>query len=188
MKKNYLMKTFRESATILILAAILRSIGGLGIQGINEKLVSVMPLLILLPALNAVVGNFGGITSSRFTTLLYLGVVKKSNWHKSSRVKKLFKEIIAGAFITAVYMSLVACAFSALRGYQLSSETFLKVAALVITSVLVLSTTIFFVAVLGGLIIHNYGHDPDNYLIPMTTSIGDLGSMIMLTVLTVILF
>ena len=89
MKKNYLRRTFTESIKILVLAAILRLIGGLGVQSVSEKLVMITPLLIVLPALNAVVGNFGGITSARFTTLLYLGLVKKSNWRRSKKVRKL---------------------------------------------------------------------------------------------------
>jgi mgtE-like transporter len=188
MKKDYLRKTFVESALILVIAAILRSIGGLGVQSINEKIVSIMPLLIILPALNAVVGNFGGIISSRFTTLLYLGLIRKNNWHKSRRVRMLFKKTIICALIISVYISLVACVFSALRGYEFKDIALLKVFVLVSTSVLILVVLIFFIAVTGGLIIHNLGHDPDNYLIPLTTSVSDLGGMIMLTILTILLF
>ena len=62
----------KESFKMLVLAALLTSLGGLGIQGIKQNLILILPLLIILPALNAMVGNIGTVVSSKFTTALYL--------------------------------------------------------------------------------------------------------------------
>ena len=61
----------KESFRIIIFAAILSSLGGIGLELINEKLIAILPLLIIFPALNNMIGNFGTIISANFTTLLF---------------------------------------------------------------------------------------------------------------------
>src|SRR3989344_4456058 len=67
----------RESIKILIFASVLSSLGGLALEHIKAIFVSVLPLIILLPTLNDMVGDFGTIIASRFSTMLHENWIKK---------------------------------------------------------------------------------------------------------------
>ncbi|MGB9675390.1 MAG: hypothetical protein ACPLYW_02200, partial [Candidatus Nanoarchaeia archaeon] len=60
-------KILRESLVILIVASILSTIGGIGLEALKTKFIFLIPLLILIPALNDAIGDFGVIISSKFT-------------------------------------------------------------------------------------------------------------------------
>ena len=56
----------RESIKILLLASIISSFGGLALDRIELFFLSIYPLVLLLPSLNNMIGNYGTIISSRF--------------------------------------------------------------------------------------------------------------------------
>jgi len=54
--------------------------------------------------------------------------------------------------------------------------------------VLVLVAILFLTSITAGLYFYRKGEDPNNFLIPITTSIADFGNMIVLTVLVILVF
>lgn len=169
-------KIISESLKMLIIASAVSTIGGIGLQSLEQKLVTLLPLLILLPALNHMVGSYGTIISSRFTADLYMGRISR-NWWKSPAVKMLLKSVLLIAFITSLYVAALSSAVSLYSGFEVTamlfSRTMLISAAVTMAFVLV----IFFITVLSGLYIYSKKKDPNNFLIPLTTSIADLGSI-----------
>ncbi|MBR9679267.1 MAG: hypothetical protein GON13_03295 [Nanoarchaeota archaeon] len=188
MKKKYFYRVFSDSIKILIITSLISSFGGASLESVRERIFVVMPLLIMLPAMNSMAGNFGSIVSSKFTTMLFLGVVSKRNWRKSNRIKNLFVKMFVIALILAFYVSVVSCAVSVLQGYKLSVSEFFKILLLAYSSVIILLFIIFFVAIFLGFLVFKRGHNPDNFLIPITTAIGDFGNMLLISILTTILF
>jgi len=93
-------RILKESFGILILASILSSIGGIGLETVQEKIFLILPLLILLPALNGMVGNFGIIFSSRYTTLLYQKKLGKTRFMNKA-LKKHFLLVLFVSIICA---------------------------------------------------------------------------------------
>ncbi len=173
-------KIIKESISILIITSIISSTGGAGLNEIKERLVKNAPLLIIIPALNDLVGDLGIITSSRFTTMLFLGTIS-NKWWKSKELWKLFKTLIIVSIILSFYISFL----SVIIGKQ--PQSLIKILIISLTSVIVLNIIIFAISIIGGLIIYKKGHNPDNYLIPITTSISDLSMMITITILSTII-
>jgi cation transporter-like permease len=163
----------KESLKILILASIISSIGGIGMESISSKLVVIIPLIILLPALNDMVGDFGCIVSSKFTSMLYLGKVGRK-WWRSRHLHTLFLVILSTSFITSVFIGVAASIIAYWSGYSVTFEVFLKVLGIAVLSNIILVSVIFAISIVGGLAIFKRKEDPNNFLIPITTSFADL--------------
>ena len=60
----------KESLKVLLLASILSAFGGFALESVKHAFIAILPLVVLLPALNGMIGGYGTIFSSRFSTLL----------------------------------------------------------------------------------------------------------------------
>jgi cation transporter-like permease len=180
-------KIIKESIGILLLASLLSIIGGFGIEHIRESLFFLLPLLILLPALNDMTGDYGSVVASRFTTMLYLGQIKERDWRSHLLHRMLGEVLIIGTF-SAVYISVLASAIAAFKGFPMEWGVFERILLIALSTTWLLVLVLFVVCVLGGFYVYKKKHDPDNYLIPIATGLADLGSMLVLTVLVRALF
>ena len=172
----------RESFKILVFASILSSLGGFSLEYIKTDFVSLMPLVILLPVLNGLIGNYGIVISSKFTTLLYTGKIGNS-WTKSKEFQKLFRQIMIIALVTALISVLLSLGISNFANRSFSQETSVKILMIVLIDVCILVCILLFTTVHMGIYFFKKKEDPNNFLIPLTTSIADFGNMIVLAVL-----
>jgi len=177
----------KESLKILILASILSSIGGIALHGAQDKIISVLPLLILLPALNDMIGDFGTIISAKFTTMCYTGKIKE-NPFKSKYIKDLFLTVITVAFLAALYIGIIAYFMAYSKGFPYTFGLFFRVVGVAVLSTIIIVSFIFVVSVILGIRICSKGEDPSNFLIPLTTSLADLGNLAFLSIMAVLLF
>jgi len=177
----------RESIKVLIMASIISSIGGISLQLMEDKLLAIIPLLILIPAMNNMVGDFGCIVSSKFTTMLYMGKVG-GRWWKSRHLHRLFLIILMSSFIMSVFIGVAASVIGYWSGFFPTFDTFLKVLAIAVLSNLILVGVIFSVSIIGGLAIYHRKEDPNNFLIPITTSVADLLNLVIFAILVGVFF
>ncbi len=177
----------KESIKILLLASIISSLGGLALEHIKGNLVAIIPLIILLPALNDMIGDYGSIVSGKFSTMLYKGEVKNDVF-KTLKLKKLFFQIIIIGLITAILSTILALFAAYFTNNQFSSLVILKVFFIAILDTLILVSLLFFTAVFAGLYYFRKKEDPNNFLIPITTAIADFGNMAILALLIVLIF
>ncbi|MEW6062819.1 MAG: magnesium transporter [Nanoarchaeota archaeon] len=180
-------KIIRESIKVLIIASILSSVGGFALKGVEEKLLLLLPFIIVLPSLNGLVGDFGIIITSKFSTFLYEKHMK-GELKKSLFVKHMFKEIFPLSLLSALYLIFLVLIISSFKNFVLDLFFILKFVVVVLSSVIILFLIIFFVAIIGSYYIHKKNEDPDDVLIPITTSIADLGTMIVFSGLVYLLF
>ena len=146
-----------------------------------------MPLLILMPSLNTMIGSYGTIMSSRFTTLLHEGKIK-NKWYKNEEMRQLIKQIFIIALIMSVLSSTIAFTISSLSGYELIPDVITKILLITIIDVILLVSIIVLVSTFAGLYIYHKKEDPNNFLIPITTSIADLGNLLLLAFLVSVFF
>jgi mgtE-like transporter len=172
----------KESIKILLLASILSSFGGLALENIKLLFISITPLIILLPALNDMIGDYGTIISARFSTALHEGKVGKK-WWRNNEIRKLLWQIIIIAVITALLSSAIALIIS-----QSSTTVAIRVLFVVLVDVLLLVSILAAVGMAAGLYFYRKGEDPNNFLIPISTSIADLGNMVILAALVLLIF
>lgn len=177
----------KESLKVIIIASLVSALGGVALQSIEAKLVAIVPFLVILPAFNDMVGDYGTIISSKFTTMIYTGRVRGNVW-KSRHVRELFLTMITVAALSAVYIALAASAITVLHGVGLAPAAVMKILVITVVSTLVLVSFIFAVSVSSGLYICRKREDPNNFLIPISTSIADLGSIAVVTAMILLLF
>ncbi|MCJ7816656.1 MAG: magnesium transporter [Candidatus Aenigmarchaeota archaeon] len=177
----------RESLKILIIASIISSIGGISMESISAQLLVITPLLILMPAMNDMVGDFGCIVSSKFTTMLYLGKVHRK-WWRSRHLHTLFLVILFTSFLTSVFIGVAASVIAYWQGFSLTFDVFLKILSIAVMSNLIIVAIIFCIAIIGGLGIYGKNEDPNNFLIPITTSVADLLNLVIFAVLVGMFF
>ena len=176
----------KESIKILLLASIISSFGGLAIESIKDKFFSIIPLVILLPALNNLIGDYGIIVSSRFSNMLYEGKVREK-WWDTPELKELFGHMIIIALITTIMSSLLAILISQLN-YLVTSEVVWKIMFIALIDTIFLVALLFLISVLSGIHYFKKKEDQNNFLIPITTSFADLANMVILTGLILLFF
>lgn len=186
-KNNVSRRIIKESIKILILASVISSLGGLALDRIETLFLSILPLVILLPALNDMIGNYGTIISARFSEMLHEGKIKK-NLKNNLELRHLFFQILVIAVFGAILSSLVAIGITYFSPEGIALDVALKVFAIVIIDVFILTNILFFVAVFAGLYYYKKKEDPNNFLIPITTAVADFTNMAVLAILIVILF
>lgn len=175
--KQLTYRIIKESFFILILTSIICTLGGIAIESIQKRLFIFLPFLIALPAINDMIGDFGGIISSKFTTLLFIGVVEKK-WWKSKELIGLFLKIIVTSFFSSLYLIFLVIIFSLIKGSYFDFTFYTKFVLSNILIIIVLVVLISLVSILGGFFVYKKNQDPDNYLIPITTSIADILTMV----------
>lgn len=186
-RSNVPRTIIKESIKILLLASIISSIGGIGLESVKNNISIILPLIILLPVLNDTIGSYGTIISSKFSTLLHEGHVKKGIF-KSAELRDMFFRIVIIAFITAVFSSLLAMSISGISSFVVTGTIALKIMTIAVVDTLLLVGILFFVAIIAGMHFYKKKEDPSNFLIPITTSIADLGNMVILALMVVIMF
>ncbi len=87
----------------------------------------------------------------------------------------------------ALYTSLLALFVASLKGFVFSGSLAFTIIGIAVITTITIFVLIFILAVVGGLFIYHRKADPNNFLIPMTTSIADFGSLIVLSYLTLVL-
>ncbi len=184
---NLSYKIIKDSIKVLILTSILSSIGGMALKTIEEKLIVLLPFVIALPALNDLIGDFGIIITSKFTTFLYEGKMK-GKLKKSKFIRHLFKNTFLIALFSAFYLSFVILIISYLKKFSMDQTFIIKFIVVMTLSILILYITIFLISIIGSYYVYKKNKDPDLVLIPLTTAIADLGAMIILAVLIFFIF
>lgn len=184
---NALKTILKESFKILLFAAMISCFGGLAIEQIKGVFIAIIPLLILLPTLNDMVGDYATIMSSKFATMLHEGEVTKTKW-KTKGLFKLVLQILLVAVVMAIFSSVVALFISIFSDYTLTFDVIWKVIFIAVIDVMALILILFFVSLFAGLHFYKMKEDPNNFLIPLTTSIADFANMFLLFFLVVAFF
>ncbi|MFH0837413.1 MAG: magnesium transporter [Candidatus Aenigmatarchaeota archaeon] len=177
----------RESIKILLLAAIISSLGGLALENIKIIFISIIPLIIILPALNDMIGDYGVIISSKFSTMLYTGKIR-GKWYRDSNFQKLVVQIGIVAFLITLITASVALVISHFSGFLLTSDIILKIFFITLVDVLLIVFILFVIVVYAGYYFYKKKEDMNNFLIPIATSIADFGNMLLLAGLIILMF
>lgn len=172
----------KNSLKVLILGSVLSSFGGLSLEIVKTKLAVSLPLLFILPSLTDMIGDAGTIVVSKITTYLYMGKLKSSNLLPKFIVN-LFLILTVVFSFSAVYVSVLALLISYLYGFTFNSIFVGKMIFIVLLTTISILLIIFFISLVGGVYAFNKNIDPDDLLIPLTTSIADLGSLILFSLL-----
>ncbi|HLD89125.1 MAG TPA: magnesium transporter [Candidatus Nanoarchaeia archaeon] len=179
--RKIILKIFTESIKILIIASILSAVGGLSFEFAKEKIIFFLPFLILIPALNDMIGDFGSIIASRVTTMLYLGKMNEKEWWKNNELGNLFFLIITTALVSSFYLSVFSVLIAYAKGFSFDPSLLIRIIAISLIATILLVSVIFWMTTAVGVSIYKRKEDPANFLIPISTSIADLGTMLIIS-------
>lgn len=186
-KTNVVKTIIKESIKILLMASILSSFGGLALEQIKVIFISITPLIILFPVLNDLTGDYGSIIASKFSTMLHEGKIKGKIW-KNKNLIKLSLQILIIGIISAILSALLALTISKVMMGNLNTFTSIKILLITIINILVIVTILFFISFFMGLYYFRKKEDPNNFLIPIVTSVADFGNIILLSILVLLFF
>ncbi len=138
----------------------------------NEAVFLAMPfLLILVPGINGVGGNVGTVLGARLTSGLYTGTlsVRLSDRGLQAQVRDALVLYVITFVFLAIFIYVAAVVLPGTPPFGLEVLVFLM-----LTTGLMLAGVLILVTVAVALLTFRRGLDPDNFVTPIVTTMGDL--------------
>ncbi|MFX0002801.1 MAG: magnesium transporter [Candidatus Hodarchaeota archaeon] len=167
---KYYRKIFKESIIIVIISSIMGLISGTILSFSEELLYTIPMMLLIIPALNSLIGDISTVLVSRLTTHLYIGTLEP----KIQKSKRLIEDFY-GLIITLVLslISLIAIGYfvGILSGIRIVNP--LLMIFIIVITISIIFFIMFFTLFIGAIFLFKRGKDPNNFLIPFLTSLAD---------------
>jgi len=155
--------TIREFLLTLVFVTFIVNVTGSFLTKISGK-----RIYAVYPAIITTVGGVGSIIGSTATTKLALGLISPS----FSSIKKHINEI-AGAWLASIVMFIIyAIVSSVMSGAKTLGETIMFASQLLTTNILAVSLMVF-IAYAVAIFTFRRGLNPDNFVIPIESSLAD---------------
>lgn len=155
-------KTLRESFLAVVTATLIAMISGFFLLQIEKQLEEAPEILIIYPALIDSLGDVAASFGSITTTRLHLGLVEA----KLSSIKKQFFDLTqiwySGLIYYAIYGSIAYLIDRSVKSFFIA-----------VTSFILISPIIILLAYSVAILTFKNGLDPDNFVIPIETSVAD---------------
>ena len=176
-------RTLREGAPIVLLSSFIGTLGGVGLASIRKEIEKKPSILMLYPALIDTLGDIGSILGAMATTKLAMSRIS-SFW---GALKEGFTDLVSVEIAAAVMHVLFG-----LTAFLLGKATGLTPDLLLLVNIALISNLIsfLFISLLSFIVAtQTFKHrlDPDNFVIPLVTSIADFGATLALIAALLIL-
>jgi len=167
---KYFVKIFKESIIIVVISSLMGLISG-SLLSSNEELLYTIPILLLiLPALNSLIGDISTVLVSRLTTHLYIGTLPPKI-QKSERLKEDFYGLLITLLLSLVSLISLGYVIGGISGIEIVNP-FLMI-LIISTTVLLIFLIMFILLFTSAIYLFKRGNDPNNFLIPFVTSLAD---------------
>jgi mgtE-like transporter len=181
---TYSMKSIiEESLPMLLIAGAISVCAGVVLHSNGELLLMLPGILAIIPSFNNLGGSVTSVLCCRLSSALHLGMINP----KLKKTKTLERNVIA-TLVTAVMsffaLGLAAGGFNMILGLR-SIDIFIfpfAILAAGFATVAILST----LSVVFSYVSYSRGIDPDNWVIPVLTSIGDLVGVLLLFLIIIL--
>ncbi len=175
------IKILREFIITLLIIVVIVNVSGLALNGIKKLIGRRLEIYTVYPALIDTMGDFGSIVGSTATTKLFTGIIEPS--YTSIRDHTVE---IAGAWISSLLMFLLFAVIVNLNYHGGLDDLKDFMLNLIFTNVL---AAVFMILISFGIAILTFKHalDPDNFVIPIESSISDTITTIFLFVSLIVL-
>ncbi|MEM0357733.1 MAG: magnesium transporter [Candidatus Bathyarchaeia archaeon] len=187
MQEPEFAKTLKESLLTLVIVSFIINIAGTVLGRVDElirerrEIYEAYPVYVVYPALIDTIGDVGSVVGSTATTKLALGTLKAS----LSSIKDHLTEV-SGAWAASMIMYFAYSILAlSIRG-MLSLVNIAKFSLLLFTVNVLAAALIILVSFSVAVITYQRGLDPDNFEIPIESSLADtLTTISLLVALTV---
>jgi mgtE-like transporter len=163
-------KTIKESLITLLFVAFIVNITGTILHNINTslKLVRRREIYTVYPALIDTVGDVGSVVGSTATTKLALGLLKPTFSDMRNHATQIF-----GAWTAAIVVFVFFSASSLFMNGMFAPFAFLRFTSLLLTTNIIAVTAIVLISHAVAILTFQKGLDPDNFVIPIESSLAD---------------
>lgn len=145
-------------------ASSVSMIGGLGIEAVESKLLPIIPLVIALPALNTMVGDYATIIAAH----------AGNPAERDKSFKKLAVAVFKSVIVNIILMIILGTSLAVMRDYQFTAFIFVKYALFIGGSISLTVAFMFFITIAMDRLLKYKKINPDDVLIPVVTSISDV--------------
>ena len=167
-REREFVETIKESVLTLVLVAFIVNVTGSVLGKISKVVGGRREIYTAYPALIDTIGDVGAVVGSTATTKLALGTLKSSFSAVRNHATEIFSAWTASLIMFSVYsvLSLI------IQGI-FTLGTFLRFTALLFTVNLIAASSIIIVAYMVAVLTFQRGLDPDNFVIPIESSLAD---------------
>jgi len=162
------IKTIKESILTLCLVAVIVNITGTILRDIEKIVVGRKEIYTIYPALIDTIGDVGSVVGSTATTKFALGLFAPSFRSILSHAKRIF-----ATWLASVVMFIVYAVVSLLAEGLLTVHTFLSFFSLLFAVNVIAVSVISVISFTVGYLTYKKGLDPDNFVIPIESSLAD---------------
>ena len=173
-------KIVRYGLPLLTLCILIELFAGQLLQSGQNSLLKIPIYLISIPVINGVGGNIGSILGARLASGLHVGYINIDIRDKKMH-ENLFTSLLMGIItygVLAILIYYIALFSRLTMGIGLIEFVFVL---LVIGILLICVVT--FVSIITAFLSFKYGKDPDDFVAPVVTTIGDTMGIIFLFLL-----
>lgn len=173
-KEPEFIKTLKESFFTLILVSFIVNVAGATLRKVDELVregqdaYKGYPVYVVYPALIDTVGDVGAVVGSTATTKLALGTLKPS----FSSLKNHFTEV-SGAWTASLIMFSAYSVLALIIKAVLTPLNLLKFTLFLFTVNIIAAALIIAVSYSIAVLTYRRGLDPDNFEIPIESSLAD---------------
>jgi len=167
---DYFQKIFKESVLVVVISSIMGLISGTFLSINSQILYSFPVILLILPSLNSLIGNIAIVLISRLSSHLYLGNLSPKI-QKSHVLKNDFYGLLITILLSLVALIIIGYAVGFATSIQIINP--LLIITVIMLTILILFGIIFLLLFISSIILFRRGKDPNNFLIPLTTSLLD---------------
>jgi len=167
-REKEFVETVKESVLTMVFVAFIVNVTGSALGRIGDVVGSRREVYTAYPALIDTIGDVGAVVGSTATTKLALGTLKSS----CSAIKS-HKDEIFGAWVASITMFIIYSVLSLVIQGLFSFSNFVSFTALLLTANVMAASSIIIISFAVALVTLRRGLDPDNFVIPIESSLAD---------------
>ncbi|MEM1588810.1 MAG: magnesium transporter [Candidatus Bathyarchaeia archaeon] len=174
MREPEFTKTLKESLLTLIIVSFIINVAGTVLGRVDElirerqEVYEAYPVYVVYPALIDTIGDVGSVVGSTATTKLALGTLKAS----FSSIKNHLTEV-SGAWMASLIMYFAYSILALTIKGALSPISIVKFSLFLFTVNVLAAALIILISYSVAIITYQNGLDPDNFEIPIESSLAD---------------
>jgi mgtE-like transporter len=167
-RNKFFAKTIKESILTLLLVAVIVNITGTILRDIDKIVGGRKEVYTVYPALIDTVGDVGSVIGATATTKFALGLFAPSFRSILGHAKRILATWFASVFMFGIYavISLVAEGLLTVNAFVAFFSLLFTVNVIAVSIITIISFT-------TGYLTYKRGLDPDNFVIPIESSLAD---------------
>ncbi|MEM2110750.1 MAG: magnesium transporter [Candidatus Bathyarchaeia archaeon] len=168
MKEEEFFKTVKESFLTLIFVVFIVNVTGTALSRISKIVENRKEIYTVYPALIDMIGDVGSVIGSTATTKLALGLLKPSFKAMHNHATQIFS-----SWTASIIMFISLSALSLFINGLFSLSKFIGFTFQLLTANIIAVTLIVLISFAVSILTFKKGLDPDNFVIPIESSLAD---------------